>query len=81
MYEYETMGMTVVINHVGGYITEYASLDDDVKVAPGDTVTAGQVIGCVGASALLETAIGDHVHFSVSCDGKVVDPVEFLGLE
>ena len=81
VYEDETMGMTVVINHVGGYITEYASLDDDVKVAPGDTVTAGQVIGCVGASALLETAIGDHVHFSVSCDGKVVDPVEFLGLE
>ncbi len=81
VYEDETMGMTVVINHVGGYVTEYASLGEDVKVAPGDTVTAGQVIGYVGASALLETAIGDHVHFSVSCAGKVVDPMEFLGLE
>lgn len=81
VYEDETMGMTVVINHDGGYITEYASLDENVKVAPGDRVTAGQTIGYVGASALLESAIGDHVHFSVSCNGKLIDPMEFLGLE
>lgn len=81
VYEDETMGMTVVINHVGGYITEYASLDENVKVAPGDTVTAGQTIGYVGVSALLENAVGDHVHFGVSCNGKAVDPVDFLGLE
>ena len=27
---------------------------------------------------LLESAIGDHVHFSVSCNGKAVDPKDFL---
>ena len=81
VYEDETMGMTVVINHVGGYVTEYASLGADVKVAAGDTVTAGQVIGCVGTTALLESGIGDHVHFSVTCDGKMVDPMNFLELE
>ena len=78
VYEDETMGMTVVIRHDGGYTTKYASLAEEVSVAPGDTVTAGQVIGCVGSSALLESAIGDHVHFSVSCDGLIVDPVDFL---
>ena len=79
VYEDETMGMTVVIRHEGGYTTKYASLAEEVPVSPGDTVTAGQTIGYVGATALLETAIGDHVHFSVSCDGVLVDPSEFLG--
>ncbi len=78
VYEDETMGMTVVIRHEGGYTTSYASLAEEVAVAPGDKVTAGQTIGYVGCSALLESAIGDHVHFSVSCNGKLVDPKDFL---
>ena len=78
VYEDESMGMTVVIRHDGGYTTTYASLAQEVSVKVGDTVSAGQVIGTVGSSALLESAIGDHVHFSVSCDGKAVDPADFL---
>ena len=78
VYEDETMGMTVVITHDGGYTTKYASLAQEVSVAPGDAVTAGQTIGYVGVTALLESAVGDHVHFSVSCDGALVDPLEFL---
>ena len=78
VYQDETMGMTVVIQHEGGYTTTYSSLAEEVSVKAGDTVTMGQTIGCVGASALLESAIGDHVHFSVSCNGTVVDPEAFL---
>ena len=78
VYEDEAMGMTVVIQHEGGYTTKYASLDETVSVKAGDKVTAGQAIGCVGASALLESAVGDHVHFAVSCDGQSVDPNVFL---
>ncbi len=78
VYDDETMGMTVVIRHEGGYTTSYASLAEEVAVNPGDKVTAGQTIGYVGATALLESAIGDHVHFSVSCNGELVDPNEFL---
>jgi murein DD-endopeptidase MepM/ murein hydrolase activator NlpD len=44
----------------------------------GDQVTAGQVIGTVGDTALLESGIGEHVHFSVSCNGTPVDPKDFL---
>ncbi len=80
IYEDDTMGTTVVIRHYSGYTTKYASLDPEVSVSAGDTVTAGQVIGTVGCTALLETAIGDHVHFSVSCDGEYLDPHEFLEL-
>ena len=78
VYEDESMGMTVVIRHDGGYTTKYASLAQEVSVKAGQQVTAGQAIGCVGNTALLENAIGDHVHFSVSCDGEFVDPMEFL---
>ena len=78
VYEDETMGMTVVISHDGGYTTKYASLDENLTVKAGDTVTVGQTIGYVGCTALFESALGEHVHFSVTCDGTTVDPASFL---
>ena len=78
VYNDETMGMTVVIRHDGGYITKYASLAEDVSVKAGDKVTAGQVIGAVGSTALLENAVGDHLHFSVTCNGELMNPKDFL---
>ena len=81
VYEDEQMGMTVVIRHEGSYATKYASLDKAVSVKPGDTVTAGQNIGLVGNTALMESAIGDHVHFAVTCEGGPVNPADFLAQE
>ena len=78
VYEDETMGHTVVIRHQDGYVTCYASLGEDVAVAPGDTVKLGQKIGTVGNSALLESALGDHIHFSVTRDDEPIDPQTFL---
>ena len=81
VYEDETMGMTVVIRHADGYVTRYASLAQDVMVKSGDEVKAGQQIGTVGTTALLESAIGCHVHFSVSHNDQPVDPAQFLAQE
>ena len=81
VYEDATMGTTVVICHEGGYVTRYASLDPEVAVSAGDEVSCGDVIGCVGSSALLESAIGDHVHFSVICNDVPMDPQQFLDLQ
>ena len=81
IYEDETMGMTVVIRHEDGYITKYASLAEEVLVKSGDTVKLGQPIGYVGNTALLEAAIGYHVHFSVSRSDEPVDPAQFLAME
>ena len=78
VYEDATMGTTVVISHEDGYVTKYSSLAQTLAVEPGDPVTAGQTIGYVGSTALLESAIGDHVHFSVTCNDQYVDPAEFL---
>jgi len=81
VYEDEAMGMTVELHHEGGYATKYASLDTAVPVKPGDKVTMGQPIGLVGNTALMESAIGDHIHFGVTCDGAAVNPNVFLGQE
>ena len=78
VYTDDTMGTTVVIRHEGGFVTQYASLSKEVCVSPGQTVEMGQAIGTVGSTALLETAIGDHVHFSVTCNDEPMDPMEFL---
>ena len=80
-YEDDTMGHTVVIRHQDGYVTVYSSLSEDLAVNAGDTVALGQAIGTVSNSALLESAIGDHLHFSVSCNDKPVDPNQFLGID
>ena len=80
VYQDDTMGYTVVITHADGYVTTYSSLAEDLEVAVGDKVTMGQTIGYVGCSAVLETALGEHLHFCVTCDGESVDPAEFLAL-
>ena len=79
-YEDDGLGTTVVIRHDNGYVTMYSSLDSDVTVSAGDTVELGQQIGYVGSSALLETAIGDHVHFCVTQNDASIDPSDFFAL-
>ncbi len=80
VYQDETMGYTVMICHSDGYVTTYSSLAAQIAVAAGDTVELGQTIGYVGCSAVMETAIGDHLHFSVTRDGVSVDPEAFFAL-
>ena len=78
VYEDDELGMTVVIRHEGGYTTKYASLAADVSVSAGQPVSMGQTIGAVGTTALMENALGDHVHFCVTKDDQSVDPMTFL---
>ena len=78
VYEDDQMGMTVVIRHEGGYTTRYSSLSSDVAVSAGQDVALGQTIGTVGTTALMENALGDHVHFTVLKNDQPVDPMAFL---
>ena len=48
-------------------------------VKAGDSVKAGDVIGAVGDTAILESADKPHLHFQVFKDGTPVDPADFLG--
>ena len=74
----ELMGTTVVIAHDGGYATRYSSLQKDVPVTQGQQVAAGEIIGYVGSTSAAESRMGSHLHFSVSRDGAVIDPHDYV---
>ena len=80
VYEDDAMGYTGVIRHVDGYTSKYSSLAENLTVKPGDTVTMGQTIGYASDSAIVESTLGAHVHFGVTCHDEPVDPAEFLAL-
>ncbi|MCP4385232.1 MAG: M23 family metallopeptidase [Hyphomicrobiales bacterium] len=68
-------GNGVVIDHGGGWQTQYCHLArNSVMVEPGTEVAAGQPIGRIGMSGLSELP---HVHFSVSYQGDWIDPFAF----
>lgn len=67
-------GRMVTIDHGNGLVTRYAHLSR-ASVSRGQSVVAGQVIGCVGDSGY---ATGPHVHFEVRLDGEAKDPRKFL---
>lgn len=74
----DLMGVTVVISHADGYETQYSSLQQEPPVEQGKTVEAGDIIGLVGSTAAAEGRWWAHICFSVSKDGRVVDPQEYV---
>lgn len=70
-------GNGAVIDHAGGWTTQYCHLRlGSLVVKAGDEIDTGQDIGLVGLSGLTEFP---HVEFVVRYSGKKVDP--FVGLE
>ena len=78
VYEDAYYGMTVVVQHQDGYTSHYAGLAEELAVSAGDTVTAGQTLGTIGNTALIESAEEPHLHFEVYRDGEPMDPAGFL---
>ena len=72
------MGTTVTLSHRGGFTTQYANLQAKPPVRAGDEVSAGQIIGAVGQTAVAESGQPPHLHFAVERDGEAMDPETFL---
>jgi len=70
--------MVVLLAHTGGLVSLYAHLDDrhsPPRVAAGDEVHQGQVIGAIGMTGM---TTGPHVHFVVWRDGELIDPLSLI---
>lgn len=65
-------GNGMVLDHGQGWETQYCHLrQGSVRVKPGDTVAAGEILGFVGLSGRTQFP---HLHISVRKDGAVIDP-------
>ena len=70
------LGVTVKVAHDNGLISVYANLEEAPPVAAGDKLSAGDVLGCVGDTAISECAIEPHLHFALMENDIPVDPAK-----
>ena len=80
VWEDVRMGQCVAIKHGGECYTIYKNLSTDLPEATvvGATVKAGDVIGTVGESAMVEIAEEPHLHLEMTVNGLQVNPVDYL---
>jgi murein DD-endopeptidase MepM/ murein hydrolase activator NlpD len=69
-------GNTIIVDHGLGVVSLLAHLST-MDVEEGQTVTAGQVVGRVGATGRVT---GPHLHWGVTVAGARVDPLSVLAL-
>jgi murein DD-endopeptidase MepM/ murein hydrolase activator NlpD len=72
---FEGYGLVVKVRHANGIVTMYAHLARAL-VKKGDRVAEGQLIGRAGCTG---SCTGVHLHFQVWVNGKLTDPLRFLG--
>lgn len=66
-------GNMVIVDHGQGVTTKYMHLAS-LNVAPGQAVTAGQVIAASGATG---NVTGPHLHYEIWANGAAVDPLTY----
>ena len=74
------MGQCIAIKHSGDVYTIYKNLSTTLpeQIAVGVAVKAGDVIGSVGETAMVEVAQDPHLHLEMTVGGLQVDPTEYL---
>lgn len=73
----DELGSFVVMDLGNGYRAECAQLTD-ITVNPGDFVAAGDRFAAVSAPTYYYTVDGDHLYFQLTCNGELLDPLDYL---
>lgn len=74
-------GTVIVVTHDDGLKSIYGSLSETTNVSVGDSVSAGQQIGTVSASAKAEMNDGAHLHFEMQKNNQKVNPNSYFSSE
>lgn len=80
IWEDAMMGYCVALSHGDDTLSVYKNLSTTLAdgITVGQTVKAGQQIGCVGDTATLEMAEEPHLHFEMTVGGLQVDPLDYF---
>lgn len=80
VWEDPMMGKCLSIRHSGGAVSVYKNLAPEVpeNIVSGAAVKAGETIGAVGESALIELGESSHLHYELQIDGTAADPADFM---
>ena len=80
IWEDVRMGHCIAIKHGGDCYTIYKNLSKTLPegIAEGVSVRSGQLIACVGESAMIEIAEEPHLHFEMTVNNLSVDPLEYF---
>ena len=71
-------GLTIIVEHSGGYETVYSNLLTSEFVVEGEKVEKGQALGTVGNTAAFEIADEPHLHFEILKDSEAIDPSIYI---
>ncbi len=74
------MGYCMAISHSGNCVTIYKNLAESLAegISEGSSVRAGQIIGSVGESAMVEVGNEPHLHFEMTVSDLAVDPLKYF---
>ena len=83
VWEDVLMGQCVAVKHGGDAYTVYKNLSPELPetTVVGASVKAGDVIGTVGESAMVEVAEEPHLHLEMTVGGLQVNPLDYLDEE
>lgn len=70
-------GTIVTIDHGNGYKSTLKLLKD-VSLVKGKVLAKGDPIGKITDTAMKEKADGAHLHYELSLNGKLIDPMQYM---
>lgn len=76
-------GGTIQIQHADGFVSRYCHCKN-INVSKGQSVKQGDVVGLTGGAkgdSGRGNSTGAHLHFELKKDGKLVNPMNFIGKE
>ncbi|MBQ2115496.1 MAG: M23 family metallopeptidase, partial [Lachnospiraceae bacterium] len=77
IYDNSQTGKTIVFDIGNGYELTYGQLED-VNLAKGDFVKAGDIVGKVAAPTIYYSEEGSNVYFKLTKDGMPINPMDRL---